>query len=215
MTAFLKWIEIVNKSLWRRVLRACLSRRGKGGETELRGVGKVLFLRYERIGDMVVSMPLFRGIRAIRPGVRVGVLAGEENWRLLVDDPDVSFLYVFSKKRPIQSLREIIRARRERYDALVNLNPNPSLTGSLLANLIAPRGIKVARRCPEHEGFYDRLVDIRRENHRPLVEILLAFLEPLGSLRPRAVPRPRPGGTVSGTARGRGVLVGMGCAEAA
>ncbi len=184
MPGFLKRLELANKAVWKGFFRLLFARKRRVTGDDLKRVKSVLFLRYDRIGDMIVSTPLFRGVKEQNGDVRVGVLAGELNSRIVSGDPNVDFVHVFSRLRPVKSFVEILRARGKRYDAVVNLNLNDSLTGSLLANFISPRGIKIARESRDHAYFYDLLLPIRRDNNRPMVELLFPFLEVFGPLPP-------------------------------
>jgi len=201
MAGILKRMELANKALWKRFFRLVFVKKRRVTSEELENVRKVIFIRYDRIGDMIVSTPLFRGIKAINKDIKVGVIAGEDNSRVIASDPNVDDVYVFSRLRPFRSVREILKARREGYEAIVNLILNDSLTGSLLANFIAPRGIKIARESREHGYFYDLLVPIRRDNDRSMVNLLFPFLEVFGTLPSEDVLKPYL--PVSEDARGR------------
>lgn len=190
MAGFLKSLELANKVLWKRFFSACFHRKQAVIPERLRSVRKVLFIRYDKIGDMIVSTPMFRGIRAIDRSIVVGVIASEENARVIGSDTNVDHIHVFSRLKPFESLKEIVRARKIGYDAAVNLNLNDSLTGSLIANLCVPDGIKVARDSQEHRLFYDLLLPIQRENNRPMVELLLPFLEVFGTLPTKEMLKP-------------------------
>ena len=184
MVIFLKRLELANKALWKRVFRVVFAKKRHVTSGELKKVRKVLFIRYDRIGDMIVSTPLFRGIKAINGDIKGGVIASDENSRVIACDPNVDAVYIFSRLRPFRSVREIFRARGDGYGSVVNLILNDSLTGSLLANFIAPRGIKIARESKEHGYFYDLLVPIRRDNNRSMIRLLFPFLEVFGPLPP-------------------------------
>ncbi len=190
MADFLKSLELANKVLWKRFFRACFHRKQVVTEEKLGSVRKVLFIRYDKIGDMIVSTPMFRGMRAIDESIVVGVVASEENARLIGSDTNVDHIHIFSRLKPFDSVKEILRARKIGYDAAVNLNLNDSLTGSLIANLAVPNGIKIARDSREHRLFYDLLLPIRRENNRPMVELLLPFLEVFGTLPSKEMLKP-------------------------
>jgi ADP-heptose:LPS heptosyltransferase len=190
MAGIMKKIELANKFLWKRFFRVVFVKKRRATSEDLEKVRKVIFVRYDRIGDMIVSTPLFRGIKAINKEIKVGVIAGEDNSRVIACDPNVDDVYVFSRLRPVQSVRGILKARKEGYEAIVNLILNDSLTGSLLANFIAPRGIKIARESREHSYFYDLLVPIRRDNDRSMVNLLFPFLEVFGPLPSDDVLKP-------------------------
>ena len=94
---------------------------------------RVLFLRYGRIGDMVLSTGTIRAIACALPKITVDVLASELNAAVLSGNPHVGTVIRIDKKRPWTYLTAIIRMRRARYDAVVDaMLLTPSLTTTLL-----------------------------------------------------------------------------------
>jgi ADP-heptose:LPS heptosyltransferase len=93
----------------------------------------VLFLRYGRIGDMVVSTGTIKAIACALPTITVDVLASELNAAVLSGNPHVDTVISIDKKRPLTYLKAIIRMRSARYDAVVDaMLLAPSLTTTLL-----------------------------------------------------------------------------------
>jgi ADP-heptose:LPS heptosyltransferase len=61
-------------------------------------VKTILILRYDRIGDMVVTTPLFSSLRNGFPKARIIVLASPTNASVIVNNPDVDEIIIFPKK---------------------------------------------------------------------------------------------------------------------
>jgi ADP-heptose:LPS heptosyltransferase len=57
----------------------------------------VLVLRLDRIGDMVLTTPLFSALKEALPGVRVAVLASERNAPILKGNRDVDAVHVYER----------------------------------------------------------------------------------------------------------------------
>ena len=94
---------------------------------------RVLFLRYGRIGDMVLSTGTIKAITCALPTITVDVLASELNAAVLSGNPHVDTVISIDKKRPWTYLTAIIHMRRARYDAVVDaMLLSPSLTTTLL-----------------------------------------------------------------------------------
>jgi len=106
--------------------------------------GSVLLLRYDRLGDMVISTGLFRLLKERYPGLRIHVLASPSNAGIIRHDPNVHMVHIFDKTRPRGFPRLLSTLRRERFYAAVNLVFYPSLTGAVLAGLSAPLRVRVA-----------------------------------------------------------------------
>lgn len=98
----------------------------------------ILLLRYDRLGDMVISTGLFRLLKEDHPGLRIHVLASPANRAVVRHDPNVYRIHVFDKRRPLSFPGLMAGLRRERFDAVVNLVFYSSLTGAVISRLCAP-----------------------------------------------------------------------------
>jgi ADP-heptose:LPS heptosyltransferase len=97
------------------------------------GPHRVLYLRYERLGDMVLATGIIKAIVSAQPTVRVDVLASVGNAAVLRGNPYVDAIVTIDKKRPRSYFTALWRIRRARYDAVVDpMILAPSLTSILL-----------------------------------------------------------------------------------
>jgi ADP-heptose:LPS heptosyltransferase len=104
------------------------------------GRHRVLFLRYDRIGDMVLATGLMKAIVAAQPTVTLDVLASVSNAAVLHNNPHIGSVFTIDKKRPWTYLVALWRIRRARYDAVVDsMVLAPSLTSLLLMWLSGAR----------------------------------------------------------------------------
>jgi ADP-heptose:LPS heptosyltransferase len=98
---------------------------------------RVLFMRYERIGDMIMATSLIRNIATALPGGKVDVLATPTTAPVLEANPHVGNVLVLERKS-IRSYRELMnRLRRERYTVMVDgrINNPPIFTSTPLLML--------------------------------------------------------------------------------
>ena len=51
----------------------------KERDFDIKNVEKVLFFRYDRIGDMVITTPVFRELKLFFPEIKASVLASKTN----------------------------------------------------------------------------------------------------------------------------------------
>jgi ADP-heptose:LPS heptosyltransferase len=97
------------------------------------GPHRVLYLRNERIGDMVLATGIIKAIVSAQPTVTVDVLASAGSAAVLRGNPYVEAIVTIDKKRPWSYLTALLRIRRARYDAIVDaMVLAPSLTSILL-----------------------------------------------------------------------------------
>jgi ADP-heptose:LPS heptosyltransferase len=130
----LKRLEIAWRRTWIRALTRVMRRDARHERPDW-GAGhhRVLFLRHDRIGDMILSTGLLRVIARSHPTIRLDVLASPANAPVIREDPHVHSVVVFDRKKPWRYLAAVRRLRSARYDAVIDCMPTaPSLTTLLL-----------------------------------------------------------------------------------
>lgn len=131
----LKRLELWWRALWIRIL-VRLMRRPSAGETRPNWGSRpvrVLFLRHDRAGDMVVSTGVMRGIARSHPTITLDVLASPANASIITGADYVHEIVVFNKRKLGDYLPTLLRLRRARYDAVVDcMVTAPSVTTLLL-----------------------------------------------------------------------------------
>jgi ADP-heptose:LPS heptosyltransferase len=141
---------------------------------ELSSVRSLLILRFDKIGDMIVTKPIFRILKRRAPALKIGVVTSPSNAGLIEQDDNVYEKYIISSK-PWKVLREMMRARKERYDVVLNFIFNRTTSAALIANFVAPRGIKVGQGEPKYAFYFNKMLTLpRSEIH--MVEILSYYV---------------------------------------
>ena len=128
----LKSLERWWKRLWIRLLtglmRAPRARPDWGSRPH-----KLLFLRHDRLGDMIVSTHVMRVIAESYPGMTLDVLASPANAAGIEGAPYVRKVIRFDRRDPGSYLRTAAALRAERYDAVIDcMVTAPSVTTLLL-----------------------------------------------------------------------------------
>lgn len=107
-------------------------------------VRRILVVRVDLLGDVVLSLPAVRALRRAYPTARVDFLALRSTAALLCDDPDVDDVIAFDPhvwRRPAnllkrdtwtESLRLLVRLRQARYDLAVSVSGD---IGSIVTRL--------------------------------------------------------------------------------
>jgi ADP-heptose:LPS heptosyltransferase len=94
---------------------------------------RVLYLRYDRIGDMILATGLIRAIATSHAGMRLDVLASPANAPVLIGNPHVDRVLLFDRRRAGDIPRVLRELRAERYDAVIDgMVISPSATMMLL-----------------------------------------------------------------------------------
>jgi ADP-heptose:LPS heptosyltransferase len=130
----LKALELAWRRLWVRLLTQALRlTAGRGRSGDRPRLRRVLFLRPDRIGDMIVSTGVLRVIADSGPGIQVDVLASPANAPVARGEPFIGYVHVLDRRHPLRALRTVVRLRAVRYDAVVDCMPTaPSVTTLLL-----------------------------------------------------------------------------------
>jgi lipopolysaccharide heptosyltransferase II len=78
-------------------------------------IKKILFLRHDRIGDMVLLTAALKALRMVYPHARITVIASERNYEILDHNPNVDEVIIY--KDFFRFIREI---RTRRYDLVID-----------------------------------------------------------------------------------------------
>ena len=82
----------------------------------LKDTKNVLFLRYDRIGDMLISTPVFRAFKLAYPKVNVIVLASEVNKDILFNNPYIDQVIINHKNNLSRDIFSLLNLRKLKID---------------------------------------------------------------------------------------------------
>ena len=82
---------------------------------------KVLILKYDRIGDMVVATPIFRELKEAFPEISISVLASQINKDVIRNNPYIDEIYTNYKNRIFSDLPTLLRLRKKSFDVCIEL----------------------------------------------------------------------------------------------
>ncbi len=95
---------------------------------------KILVLQTAFLGDVIMSTPIFKGLKKIYPDSLIDVLVTRQNKDILKNNPHIHKIIIFNKAnvvaKIISMINLIIQFRKTRYDLAVSVQG--SLTSSLL-----------------------------------------------------------------------------------
>lgn len=159
---------------------------------------KILVIKRDKIGDMLLTTPLLAHLKAGLPQAELHLLANDYNAWVVAGNPDVDRLWVYRRVRhggkvnlsaAWSWLLQGAALRRERFDWVLVANGDESPRA--IRRGLAVRGRHTVARCADPARF-PRLSDplpADREGHE--VERLLAFARPLGIPPAASSPLPR------------------------
>ena len=176
----LKPIEKKFKAFSYRVCRSFF----KQGSTDFKtldgnSLRKVLFLRPEKIGDMVISFPVFDGLRKQYPHIKISILGSPRNFAIIKNDPRFDKIYLY-RKSLFPALSVIKEMRKEKYDCVVDMIGDDSVTALFLSQLSAPGKPRIGVGKERFREYYDYNYAYRTNNTAHVIENTLKLLEAFG-----------------------------------
>ncbi|RME22796.1 MAG: lipopolysaccharide heptosyltransferase family protein, partial [Candidatus Zixiibacteriota bacterium] len=136
---------------------------------------RILFIRPEKIGDMVVSFPVFDALRQAYPHLKLYLLASPTCYPVVQHDPRFEKIYVYRK--PIgEAWRVIKEVRKEQFDYVVDLICDDSVTALFLSQLCAPGSPRIGVGKMKYAPYYDFNYDHRQGNTGHIIDNTLKLL---------------------------------------
>ena len=103
---------------------------------------RILLMRWDAIGDMMVSLPLFRKLRELFPEAQIGIVVSRRNLPLLkYEDGFTAILY---DRRPSVYLRSLILARRFSPDVIVDTRMHYDSTTSFIYGVVSGAKLRLS-----------------------------------------------------------------------
>jgi ADP-heptose:LPS heptosyltransferase len=159
---------------------------------------RILVVKRDKIGDMLLTTPLFAHLRAARPELEVHVLANDYNAWVLEGNPDIDRLWVYPRARQAGRLRltavlrealQVLALRRMKFDAVLVGNSDESPRAIQRGLRVgAARTVAYCQNPARYPGLTDPLPPVA-DRHE--CDSLIALATPLGIASPVAVPLPR------------------------
>jgi ADP-heptose:LPS heptosyltransferase len=107
----------------------------------LKKISKVLIFRYDRIGDMIVTTPIFREIKNIYPDISITVIASIANKDVIKYNPYVDKIYTNYKNSFFKDFDSLIKLRAENFDVCIELDHSVIPHAIIRHKIIKPKKI--------------------------------------------------------------------------
>jgi len=91
------------------------------------GINKIIIVKLDHIGDVVLSLPAIRKARKLFPDAQIDVLCGPWAKGLLEQQPEINNIWCFDLWKDIDTKKENILSsiQKEKYDLAINLRKYP------------------------------------------------------------------------------------------
>lgn len=169
-------------------------------------VRSILFIRLDRVGDVVLSTPAMEALKRRFPRAEMTVLIRPQTAALLDNNPHVDYRVVLDPGAPPAEKARILRGlRRRRFDLAVD----PCIDWKLAPALIAWASgalVRVGYPCGGREAFFTAIAELPGGNAH-MADVVFGTLKPLGI--DGLTPQPRVYLTQGERARAAGWLAGQ------
>ncbi|HET7848928.1 MAG TPA: glycosyltransferase family 9 protein [Pseudolabrys sp.] len=183
MRQFFKRLERSLKLLLLAAIRQVLGH-APSRPAELGAIRRIVLIRPDRIGDAILSTPVFEALRKSMPDAAIDIVLGRRNRSVAPMLPFVEKVLTFSRN-PWRFAELVWTLRRARYDVAIDMLLNDSFTSAVITIASGAR-LKIGFQG-SFSALYQSVVarPTRPEHHVP---ILLRLLAPLDIGAPAAAP---------------------------
>jgi ADP-heptose:LPS heptosyltransferase len=102
---------------------------------------KVLMLRYDRIGDMIITTPVFRELKKAYPNIEINVLASKVNYTVLNNNPYVNKVYLSNNNNIFFDLPLLFKLRKQKIDTCFEFDHSVVRHAILRLKIIKPKKV--------------------------------------------------------------------------
>ena len=156
---------------------------------DIKKAQSVLFLRYDRIGDMVITTPVFRELKLAYPHISITVLASKDNQDILLNNPYVDHIVTNHKNNLLQDLPSLLQFRKQKFDVCVEFDHSVIPHAIIRLKIINPKKVISVKKDGRYGvngselSLYDFYTDKPKKSH--FRDIWLATLKPFG-IKPKS-----------------------------
>ena len=156
---------------------------------DIKKAQSVLFLRYDRIGDMVITTPVFRELKLAYPHISITALASKANQGVLTNNPYVDHIITNHKNNLLQDLPSLLQFRKQKFDVCVEFDHSVIPHAIIRLKIINPKKVISVKKDGRYgvDGSELLLYDFYTEkpSNAHFRDIWLATLKPFG-IKPKS-----------------------------
>ncbi len=172
----------ISKQIKAYILRILTRKKPSG--FNIKKARSILFFRYDRIGDMVVTTPVFRELKLVYPHISITVLASKANQDILLDNPYVDHIITNYKNNLLGDLPSLLRLRKQQFDVCIEFDHSVVPHAIIRLKIINPKIIISVKKDGRYgvDGSELSLYDYytKKSKGAHFSDVWLATLKPFG-----------------------------------
>lgn len=178
----MKKIELFLKSFTFSLLRLLIKKNKRQNLLNLNSIKRILILRYDVIGDMLVTIPMIDYLTQEIDNVKIDILASPTNYKISKGISNLNKVFIFQSIffKFINLIREL---RQRNYDLIYSVVFNRNTFGAFISNLIAGKNTAIVTnlnkdRAHIYSKLFDIMIDLENEEkNRTMAEQLLLITQ--------------------------------------
>ena len=152
---------------------------------------KILIIKRDKIGDMLLTTPMLQHLRGKMPGVAIHVLANDYNAWVVLGNPNIDRLWVYPRAKTgrkvsvlagIKQVWQEVQLRRERFDVAIIAGGEESPRA--IRRALRLRALRTIAYCASPECKQSLTDAVVPQNRLHEVDRMLGLLAPLGIVAP-------------------------------
>ncbi len=157
-------LELTIKKLFYFIFRIVFRNKNIEGALDKNNIKNILILRYDAIGDMVVTVPAIRQLHYIAPKANIDVLCSKFNLTIIENEEGIRNTTIL-QNRFFNLISQLFNFRRNNYNLIISLVTNKNTKSGLIANFIGKKNCVKAtiahnNRTNIYSALYNKQIDL-------------------------------------------------------
>ncbi|MEE9441690.1 MAG: glycosyltransferase family 9 protein [candidate division Zixibacteria bacterium] len=142
-------------------------------------IKKVLFLRPEKLGDMVISLPVFYNLKNLYPHLKLFTICSPRNIAVVKNSAHIEKNFLYTKNF-FRDLKVLGKVRSLKVDAVVDMICDDSVTALFLSQYSSPGAWRIGVGKTRHREYYDFNYKYRTGDEAHVVDNTIKLLTAFG-----------------------------------
>ena len=179
MKEIIRNIYLNYRKIFLRILTIKIPNKNLTNHNQEKDINKILFIRIDRIGDLVLSTPAITALKCAFPKSELTVLTSITNKSILINNPYVDKIVVYNHRHNLRDKFRIIKNLRNiRFDLSVDPYVGYELKSALISAVIGSK-LRIGYAAYGREACFNLATSIDRTS-KHFIDLTLGVLKPLG-----------------------------------
>lgn len=173
---YFRYIELGFKYIFYPFLNLFINNKEFTSKLNPEKINRVLIIRHDYVGDMIVTLPTIKYIKTINPNIIVDVFCSKNNHFILTGDNNIDNIYI-KKNSSLSIMFQLLRIRKKKYDLIFTTQYLYITKNGIMTNLAASRNtikLTVGTKS-KYKVFFNKLSEIASQQETVWLKMLYAI----------------------------------------